>query len=44
VAKATEVEHLFKQALEAFGKVDVVVHSQGRSTPLVNQPAVLRAL
>src|SRR5204862_4903697 len=29
VAKAADVEHLFKQALEAFGKVDVVVHSAG---------------
>jgi len=29
VAKAADVEHLFKQALAAFGKVDVVVHSAG---------------
>jgi len=29
VAKAADVEHLFKQALEDFGKVDVVVHSAG---------------
>lgn len=29
VAKTSDIEHLFKQALEAFGKVDVVVHSAG---------------
>ena len=29
VAKAADVENLFKQTLEAFGKVDVVVHSAG---------------
>ena len=29
VAKAAEVEHLFKQTREAFGRIDVVVHSAG---------------
>jgi 3-oxoacyl-[acyl-carrier protein] reductase len=29
VAKAADVERLFKQALEAFGKVDVVAHTAG---------------
>ena len=29
VAKAADVENLFKQTLEAFGKIDVVVHSAG---------------
>src|SRR5438094_10356203 len=29
VAKAADVENLFKQTLEAFDKVDVVVHSAG---------------
>src|SRR4029078_13478633 len=29
VAKAADIETLFKQTLEAFGKVDVVVHSAG---------------
>ena len=29
VAKAADVESLFKQTLEAFGKIDVVVHSAG---------------
>jgi 3-oxoacyl-[acyl-carrier protein] reductase len=29
VAKATDVEQLFKQTLQAFGKVEVVVHSAG---------------
>jgi 3-oxoacyl-[acyl-carrier protein] reductase len=29
VTKAGDVENLFKQALEAFGKIDVVVHSAG---------------
>ena len=29
VAKAKDVEQLFRQTLEAFGKVEVVVHSAG---------------
>jgi 3-oxoacyl-[acyl-carrier protein] reductase len=29
VAKAADVEHLFKQTRQAFGKIDVVVHSAG---------------
>jgi 3-oxoacyl-[acyl-carrier protein] reductase len=29
VAKAADVQNLFKQTLEAFGKIDVVVHSAG---------------
>jgi 3-oxoacyl-[acyl-carrier protein] reductase len=29
VAKAADIENLFKRTLEAFGKVDVVVHSAG---------------
>src|SRR5882762_11975078 len=29
VAKPGDVENLFKQTLEAFGKVDVVVHTAG---------------
>ena len=29
VAKAADVENLFKQTLEAFGRIDVVVHSAG---------------
>jgi 3-oxoacyl-[acyl-carrier protein] reductase len=29
VAKAADVEHLFKQTHEAFGRIDVVVHSAG---------------
>src|SRR4030095_11804441 len=29
VAKAADIENLFKQTLEAFGKIDVVVHSAG---------------
>ena len=29
VAKAADVENLFKETLEAFGKIDVVVHSAG---------------
>ena len=29
VAKAADVEHLFKQTREAFGRIDVVVHSAG---------------
>lgn len=36
VSSETQVENLFKQAVEKFGRVDVVVHSAGVLGPVAN--------